>query len=466
MSRRRGPAPRKTAGRSGRGGIGIKSGSGGIGGSAEKPGRSVPAGRGAPAYPGGFSARDGFSGFLPADFSARDGFPAREGFPAYLTDCPALLTSLYRESWLAKRIIDMPSEDMTRSWYTLSPGPPAEDLEALERLEARHDIRREITAAIRWARLYGGACALMVLRGQEDRLDEPLDMERIAPGDFRGLLVRDRVDGVEPGLETETDLDDPDFGLPMYYSFRTGDGALLRVHHSRVLRFTGRDLPGAQEEAARYWGASELEHICEELEKRSATSANIARLVFQANVTTLKMSDFGEMLALGTEGQRRQVLEAVAEQNRMRTSFGLQLLSAGDTYENHPYSFAGLSEIYEAFMMDMAGAAGIPATRLFGRSPQGMNATGESDLKNYYELIGQMRERHLRPALEKLLPVMALSCWGFVPEQMKIQFPSLMPVSPGEEAEIRARGADTLIRALQAGLLTPAEARSRLLELL
>jgi hypothetical protein len=49
---------------------------------------------------------------------------------------------------------------------------------------------------------------------------------------------------------------------------------------------------------------------------------------------------------------------------------------------------------------------------------------------------------------------------------MKIQFPSLMPVSPGEEAEIRARGADTLIRALQAGLLTQAEARSRLLELL
>lgn len=383
-----------------------------------------------------------------------------------LTDNPALLTSLYRESWLAKRIIDMPCEDMTRGWYTLSPEPPAEDLEALERLEARHDIRREITAAIRWARLYGGSCALMVLRGQEDRLGLPLETDRIIPGDFRGLLVRDRVDGVQPGLETEDDLDDPDFGLPRYYDFRTADGGLLRVHHSRVLRFTGRDLPDSAGQAAGFWGASELEHIFEELEKRSATSSNIARLVFQANVTTLKMSDFGEMLALGTAAQRRQVLEAIEEQNRMRTSFGLQLLSAGDTYENHPYAFTGLSEIYEAFMMDMAGAAGIPATRLFGRSPQGMNATGESDLKNYYELIGQMQERHLRPALEKLLPVMALSCWGFVPERMKIQFPSLMPASPREEAEIRSKNADTLIRALHAGLLTPDEARSRLLGIL
>ena len=95
-----------------------------------------------------------------------------------------------------------------------------------------------------------------------------------------------------------------------------------------------------------------------------------------------------------------------------------------------------------------------------------MNATGESDLKNYYELIGQMQERHLRPALEKLLPVMALSCWGYVPEKMDIRFPSLMTTSPREEAEIRSAQADTLIRAVQAGLLSPAEGREKLLEVL
>ncbi len=428
---------------------------------------------------GGFSG--GLSGFLPGGsgvLGGSGGFGGLSaGFPEYagegcglpaasLTDNPALLTALYRESWLAKRIIDMPCEDMTRSWYEPWPEIPPEDLDLLRRTEARHEIRREITNAIRWARLYGGACALMVLRGQEGMLDQPLDLNRIAPGDFRGLLIRDRVDGVEPSLDLEDDLDDPDFGYPRYYDFRTEDLGSLRVHHSRVLRFTGRDLPRREEEAERFWGASELEHLWEELQKRSATSANIARLVFQANVTTLKMSDFGELLALGTDRQRSQVLAAIGEQNRLRNSFGLQLLSAGDTYENHPYSFAGLSEVYEAFMMDMAGAAGIPATRLFGRSPDGMNATGESDLKNYYELIGQMQERHLRPALERLLPVMGMSCWGCLPENPEIRFPSLMTTSPREEAEIRAKNADTLVRAAQAGLLTREEARARLLDLL
>ena len=380
----------------------------------------------------------------------------------WLTDQPLRLTEMYRRSWLAKRIIDMPSEDMTRSWYTLPPGLPPEALDALNRLEAHHSIRREITDAIRWARLYGGSCALMVLRGQEDRLSEPLEMEAIVPGDFQGLLVRDRFSGLEPSLEMESDLDDPDFGYPRWYDFDTEELGRLRVHHSRILRFTGRDLPRSEEMARGYFGASELEHIQEEMEKRSATSRNIARLVFQANITTLKMSDFGEILALGTDRQKQRVLAAIAEQNRLRDSFGLQLLSAGDTYENHPYSFAGLREVYEAFMMDMAGAAGIPATRLFGRSPEGMNATGESDLKHYYELIDQMRERHLRPALERLLPVMLLSCWGTVPESLRITFPSLMTPSPRQEAEIRAMETDTAIRALQAGLITRQEARERI----
>ena len=318
-----------------------------------------------------------------------------------------LLTAAYRESWLAKKIIDMPAEDMTRAWYTLAASISLEESDALRRLEARHAVRNEITNAIKWARLYGGSLAVMVIRGDEDRLSEPLDVDSLAPGCFQGLLVVDRVQGITPSLDLETDLDDPDFGLPMYYDVAAdlGDRSFVRVHHSRVLRFTGRELPAMEMQQESFWGASELEHIWEELQKRSATSANIAQLVFQANVTTLKMSDFGEVLAMGTPNQRRRILESIEEQNRLRTSFGLQVLSAEDAYENHPYTFSGISEVYELFMLDISGAAEIPATRLFGRSPQGLNATGESDLKIYYEKIGQLQQTYLRPAMERLLPV-------------------------------------------------------------
>ena len=381
-----------------------------------------------------------------------------------LTADPERLTVMYRESWLTMRIIDMPSEDMTRAWYRLSTSLPEEALHDLYRLETKHSVKQEITSAIRWARLYGGALAVMVIRGEEDRLDRPLDTDLLLPDCFQGLLVLDRTQGIQPSAELVEDLDDPDFGLPVSYTVNldTGEYRTVTIHHSRVLRFIGRELPHMETVRENYWGASEMEHILDELQKRSAASANIAQLIFQANITTLKMSDYGEVLNTGTDQQRRNVEEAMSLENRFRTSYGLQILSQDDSLENHAYSFAGLSEIYEQFMMDMAGAAEIPATRLFGRSPQGMNATGESDLRNYYELIAQMQERHLRPALEKLLPVMAVSCWGCVPEDLEIVFEPVMTVNPSERAELMHTLSGDVISAFQAGLLTREEALDEL----
>ncbi len=381
-----------------------------------------------------------------------------------LTSDPELLTAMYRESWLTKRIIDMPSEDMTRAWYSLSASLDEEDIHALRRLEARHSVKQELTNAVRWARLYGGSLALMVIRGEEDRLDRPLDPDRLLPGCFQGLLVLDRAQGIRPSLELVADLDDPDFGLPESYTVDLDLGSCRSVtlHHSRVLRFAGRELPRTETIREDYWGASEMEHIREELLKRSAASANIAQLIFQANITTLKMADYGEILSAGTEEQRRSVEYAMGMENRFRTSFGIQLLSKDDSMENHTYSFAGLGEIYEQFMMDMAGASEIPATRLFGRSPQGMNATGESDLRNYYDMIASLQERLLRPALEKLLPVMAVSCWGYVPEDLEFVFEPVMTTGPAERAELVRKLSEDVIEAYKCGLFTREQAVAEL----
>ena len=367
-----------------------------------------------------------------------------------------LLTTTYREFWVATRIIDMPSEDATRAWYTLSGDLAEEDIADLKRLEAKHDVKGEITDAIRWARLYGGSAALMVIRGEERRLDRPLNTDWLGPGCFQGLLVFDRTQGIEPSTELEEDLNDPDFGLPKYYdvALETEENRTIRIHHSRLLRFVCRELPHDEMVREEYWGPSELEHLWDELQKRSATSANIAQLVFQANVTTLKMSNYGAMISMGTESQKQHLQELSAAENRFRSSFGIQLLSKDDQMENHSYNFAGLSDVYECFMMDLAGACEIPATKLFGRSPQGFQATGESDMRNYYEMIAGLQERMLRPALERLLPVMAVSCYGFVPDDLGFVFNPLTTESPERIAELVDKLSGAVIEAYRSGLIS------------
>ena len=138
------------------------------------------------------------------------------------------LTTAYLENWLAKRIIDVPSEDMTRNWYTLSTEKSQKELEKLRKLEATHSVKQEITNAIRWARLYGGAIAIMIVDNYVNEMDRPLDQELLYEGCFHGLLVFDRS-RVEPSAELVNDLNDPDYGLPRYYTVEVDTSSVLRT---------------------------------------------------------------------------------------------------------------------------------------------------------------------------------------------------------------------------------------------
>jgi len=408
---------------------------------------------------------DGYSNQLASLGEASPVMSAGTYIRSDLTEQREQLSVIYRECSIAKRIIDMPSEDMTRAWYTLSSAQVDEtDLNNLKALENKHNIKQELTNGIRWARLYGGSIAIMIIEGEEERMDRPLNLNTIRPGAFKGLLVADLTQGITPSMELEEDLDDPDYGLPEFYevNMQMGEMRSAKIHHSRVLRLTGRELPEAEAIRNSYWGASELEHSWDEIRRYLSTCENIGQLIFQANLITLKIANFGSDLAYGSERLKESVEKTVQQENRMRTSYGVQILGAEDSMENHSYNFSGVAEVKESFMLDVAGAAEIPATKLFGRSPQGMNATGEEDLRNYYDMIAEQQERLLRPALAKLLPVMAMSCWGFVPDDLKINFNPVMTKNPEETARISKFNTDEIIAAVSSGLVTKEEGRQEL----
>lgn len=334
-----------------------------------------------------------------------------------------LMNSLYRNSWIARRIIDTIPLDMMKNWIKYETELDPEMLDILNRVERVTRLRHSLLIGLEWGRLYGGAAALMMIEGQEEILEEPLDLDSIMPGDFKGLLVVDRWSGCYPQLELVDDISDPDFGLPKYYQFTDqAKQKTYSVHHSRVLRFIGDELPNWERQAESYWGASKIESLFEELKKRDNTSANIAGILFRANLNVLKISDMGEMLT-GTNAKAQQdFYTTIQAQNWLMNNFGMFLMSKDDDFQNVTNKFEGLDDVYESFMMDVSGAAQIPVTKLFGRSPAGMNATGESDMRNYYDVIENNQESHLRPVLEKLLPVMCMSTFGMIPDDIDFSF--------------------------------------------
>jgi len=365
------------------------------------------------------------------------------------------LNAMYRGHWIVRKIIDTIPEDMTKNWYRLKTQVKPELIDAFERMEESTNVKEKICEGLSWGRLYGGAGAVMLIDGQQDIMDKPLDYDTIMPKAFKGLLVLDRWTGIVPDTsQLVDDINDPEYGLPEFYTLTTQGGQVFRVHHSRVLRFIGGKLPYLERIAEMYWGVSEVEIIMEELKKRDNTSWNIANLIFLANLRVLKMADLGETLAIGTEQQQQDVYNTAAAQNALMSNQGMMMLGEKDEFETHQYQFSGVDKVYENFMCDLAGACGIPVTKLFGRAPAGMDATGESDSQNYDGTIEQKQGAQLRPILRKLVPVMCVSEWGFIPDDLNYGFNPVRQPKPADLALLAKNLTDNVITTYQAGLIS------------
>lgn len=400
------------------------------------------------------AARLGFGTF---DLTQGTDYPLTRMTQDYQT-----LTSLYRTNWIVQNIVSIIPTDIVRKWYEIKTSIPPEYLDDFARLERKTKLRSKILSGMNWGRLYGGAVGLILVKGQDD-LSEPIDLNTLMPGSFLGLQILDRWSGVFPDGKVVTDPEDPDYGLPEYYTIRDVKEVYeINVHHSRIVRFIGRELPWLEAVTELYWGESEIEAVFDEIIRRDNIAANIAALTFKANVEVREVEGLDQMLGLGNSEMQRRFWNMIQAQSIMRNSQGISLINKGDQLHTEQYSFHGLPDVYDRTMMDVAGAARIPVTKLFGRSPAGMNSTGESDMNNYYDYIDGLRETMFRPVLEKLLPIMAVSCWGHVPDDLEIAFPPMRTPDANEIAEITAKNTSAIIAAYQNDLIDRATAMQEL----
>lgn len=365
------------------------------------------------------------------------------------------LNALYRESWIVRRIIDVIPADMLKNWITITSGLDPDVEKRLSLTLRRTQLIDKLKRGMQWGRLYGGALGVMLVKHQGYDLSQPLQLDWIMPGDFAGLLIFDRWNGVNPSSELIEDISDPDYGYPKYYTVTDpAGGGSVKIHHSRVIRFTGNTLPLWEEIAEMQWGASVVESIFDELRKRDNVSWNIAQLTFMANIRILKMQDLGQLLASTDNESQAELLRTLEAQNMLLNNMGMQVMDAADGLETHQYTFGGLADCYQQFIMDISGAAEIPVTRLFGRSPSGLNATGESDLQNYYDMIAEKQESYLRPILNKVLPPFIISTLGSLPDDFDFEFDPVAEPSDKERADLAKCGTDNVVAAYNAGLIS------------
>ena len=412
-----------------------------------------------------------FSNIFTADgfqnFAARLGLGAGSqndqstyGFD-FLSRDRVKLEAMYRSSWVVGQVVDVVAEDMTREGVNLRGLDDPSDAEEIQRAMDDLEIWNELTNVIKWGRLYGGAIAVMLIDGQN--VSTPLNIDTVGKDSFKGLMVLDRW-LVQPTLQDLVSEYGPDFGMPKYYDVIADSLGLSnqRIHHSRVIRFDGVDLPYWQRVAENLWGQSVIERLMDRLIAFDSTTTGIAQLVYKAHLRTYKVKDLRKMIGMGGAGLTNLVKQ-IEHIRLWQSNEGMTLMDAEDTFETHSYSFAGLDAVMLQFGQQLSGASQIPLVRLFGQSPSGMNATGESDLSNYYDNINQQQERRMRTGLGKLLKIVSLSTLGKpLPNSFTFDFASLWQIDDVQKADIATKVTDAVCKAEEQGLISTQAAMKEL----
>ena len=363
------------------------------------------------------------------------------------------LEAAYRSSWLVGQVVDTVAEDMVREGVTINSELPPDDKKLIQSTFIDLAIWHEISNTIKWARLYGGAIAVILTEGAD--YEKPLNINAVGKGRFKGLAVFDRwmLDPSFGDLVTEIG---PSMGKPKYYRILPGMPALsgVKVHYSRVIRFDGIELPYYQRLTENLWGLSVVERMYDRLVAFDSATQGASQLLHKAHLRTIQVKGFREALALGGATE-----SAVVKQfnyiRLLQTLEGLTVLDGDDKFEVHPYSFSGISDVLMQFGEQISGATGIPLVRLFGQSPAGLNSSGESDLRNYYDHINKLQESQMRAALVKLFDVVGRSVLGkSLPKDFEFEFNSLWQLSDTEKGQIASVDAATIASAYGAGLIT------------
>lgn len=355
----------------------------------------------------------------------------------------ASLEYMYRGSWIAGIAVDAVADDMTRAGVDFGQSLPPGEVDTLVGAFESMQLWQAAGDTIRWARLYGGAVGVMLIDGQDT--STPLRTEAIGKGSFKGLLVLDRWSLI-PNIDKYVSEFGPDLGKPEVYTVGVNSPALRgkKVHYSRVIRFDGVALPYQQRLAEQGWGMSVIERMYDRMLAFDSSTQAAAQLIYKAHYRILSIEGLNKILAIGGPGM--EALAKNVEAIRLyQSTEGLTLIDAKDKMDTQTYTFSGLGDMLLQFGQQISGNLQIPMVRLFGQSPVGMNATGESDLRTYYDGIASQQESKLRVPIARLIDVVYRSVFGkTIPEGFRFGFNPLWQMSDKEKAET----AETIGRAV------------------
>lgn len=387
-----------------------------------------------------------------------------------------LLTMYYEGNGLFAKIIDTPAEEAIKHGFELKDvsDQAVEDFytEALDEL----DWEETAMTAIKWARLFGGSLAVMLINDGRG-LDEPLDWRHIQSID--DIRVFDRS-VIQPDYTTLFNYDPRDpfstrgsrLGLPEYYQIFSKYGSFT-VHDSRCLVFQNGILPeNTTNSIYQLWGVPEYIRLHRAIRDAEVAHRSAPKMLDRSVQPIYKMQNLAAELA--TEEGESKVLRRLQVIDMARGLLNSLVIDAeGEDYDFKTFQFSGINDVVSASCNMLSALSNIPQTILFGQAVGGMSSTDDTSMENYYNYVERIQRRMLKSNLRYLLSIIfqAGLATGEVDEvpKIKIKFNPLWSLSDVEQADLEQKREQTKFTRAQTAqiyvnmqAIDPSEVRQKL----
>jgi len=383
------------------------------------------------------------------------GFAGGLWFPGYPYLAELTQISEYREP------CETIATEMTRKWFELrskSGGDKTEQIAEImaecERLKVRDNFYRAFLLDCEFGR---GQIYLNIGDADENKRQLPLD---ISPAGIpRGSLKS--IQCFEPYWSTPYSWnaqypERTDFYKPTSWYIMG-----RKTHSDRILTFIGREVPDLLKPAYNFSGISmiQLGELAVNMWLRTRKAVN--DLVNNFSIPVLATNLAATLEEGGEPGSG--LLARLQAFTAMRNNQAIAAVSKDDEeLKFAEATLASLDKLQAQSQEHMAAVWGVPLVKLTGITPSGLNASSEGEITVWYDRVGAMQVRIGQPNLEILLKAIQCSIHGKIDDDLVVHWITLDEPTEKELSEIRKSDADMDTGYINAGVISPDEARVRL----
>lgn len=328
---------------------------------------------------------------------------------------------------LIRACIQTVSDDLSRKWIKIDGCEDPQKLEIIENELKKLHIKDLFHKAVTTTGYMGGA--FIFIDTGEDDLTLPLAINDLSAELKDGAKVKFVV--VDPVNVSPIEYNCIDPLRDDYMRPRMWQVLGRRVHASRLLTFVENQPPMLLKPNYNFLGIPQAQILWDYVMHFNQTRASTARLLEKISLLVVQT----DMDAVLSDEHGIELFDAKMEfLERYRNNDSVFVCDKeSEGVMNVQTTIAGCTDVVRQALELIACINRTPAVKLLGISPSGFNATGESDLKNYYDYIASKQELY-REQIQTIINVIQLVEFGTIDPAITFKFEPLNEENKASQA--------------------------------